>query len=365
VDPTLIGPGTKFSVTVADSDLNQNPQGTDNIPQATTADWVKLTSDATSAPTSTLGMEETGPNTGIFKATIKLSPRASTNAVPTFGGSGKDFTYQALPGDLVSVKYTDTKDGSGNKVVMSKIFKVVSVNPAMNATSASIAPGETITLVIADADANSDGEALDSIRIRITSDSDAVGFDLSAQETGVNTGVFKLNIPTTSTVSSGSITVKKGDSVSMKYTDTYPADYSDRVKQVNNPSKDFIAKVVVGSVSAGTGSTSPSKPMLKDFNGAEVKEVTVGSQVVLSTTIKNNNDAELPYVAIVEVRDSDKVTVFLSWQTGKLPASSETGVGIAWTPEAAGTYSVRTFVLSDLGSPQVLSPVAESTVTVT
>ncbi len=247
ISPTVIGPGTKFTISVTDADLNANPEGTESVEagMATnptlSADFVRLISDASGAPTLVVGMEETGPNTGVFEATVQLSPR--NNAAPTLGGSDFDWTYRADPGDILSVRYTDQKNAAGNKAVVSKTFLVQSFDPTITA-EASVAAGGVISLTVQDADANLDGDAQDSIRIRVTSDSDPVGMELSALETDINTGVFTLDIPTTIGVSSGSVTVKTGDSVYLKYNDKFPADFAERTKQVVDASKDFKTRKV-------------------------------------------------------------------------------------------------------------------------
>jgi hypothetical protein len=69
-------------------------------------------------------------------------------------------------------------------------------------------------------------------------------------------------------------------------------------------------------------------------------------------------------VALIEVRDSDGVTIFLAWQIGQLAGGDRTQVGLSWTPEDQGDYTVRTFVISDLNDPDILSEVSESDVTV-
>jgi hypothetical protein len=102
----------------------------------------------------------------------------------------------------------------------------------------------------------------------------------------------------------------------------------------------------------------------RDVQNRPVSEVTVGQQIVLSTQIVNNIGNDQPFVGLIEVRDDTGVTVFLSWQTGTLTPSGRTDVGISWTPEIAGDYEVRTFVISNLENPQILSPVARSEISV-
>jgi hypothetical protein len=150
----------------------------------------------------------------------------------------------------------------------------------------------------------------------------------------------------------------------VSYEDEFPGDYAQRVEDRDNPEKKFFYTFVVGLSSSGTAATTPSAPTVRDIAGDELAELTVGRQVVLSTTIKNNNANVQPFLAIVEVRNSQQVTESLEWQTGSLSPDGSADIGISWTPERAGTYQIRTFVISDFERLDILSPVAVSEVVV-
>ncbi len=363
VQPELVGPGTQITILTKDMDLNTNPQGVETINGAT-LEFLTLATDRSGFPTTKLGAEETGPNTGEFKTVIKLKPRTGTNAITLTGAGSKEVSNaEVLPGDLISLRYVDNKDANGNKVTASKVIKVQSWDPDMKLDKPSFAPGETITLTIADADANKDGEVTDSIKVKVTSSSDPVGFEVSGLETGPNTGVFTVSVTSTTSVSSGSITVANGGTVELKYTDAYPADYADRVKQVVDPSKDFVVRASIGT-GTDNRSTTPSAAEVKDAQGNAVSQVLAGQQVVLSTTVKNNEAGSTSYAAIVEVRDSNDITVYLNWQTGTLTANGETGIGLSWTPDQPGKYTVKVYVLSGLANPRILSQTVTSTINV-
>ncbi|MEO9321544.1 MAG: hypothetical protein ABI361_12835 [Nitrososphaera sp.] len=366
VTPTIVGPGTKVGIDVKDNDLNVNPQGVDLTDP--TADYLRITSDATNANVLSTGIqgEETGANTGIFHTKLTLTPAVGTATSGAFSGAGKEIFGTALPGDTISLRYTDQKDASGNKVTVATTFKVQSFDPTFSTDRQTIAAGDSFTLTVSDPDANTDGEAVDSIPIRAYSTSDAVGITLSALETGPNTGNFTVNIPTTTGVSAGSVSVKTGDTLTVKYNDKYPADFATRVKQVADPSKDFFFNTVIGS-SSGLGNnnaTSVTAPQTQSIAGTQVSQITAGQQVVLATTVQNNNNNAQPFAAIIEVRDSNDVTVSLTFQTGTLNAGGSLNVGSSWTPDTSGTYTVRTFIVTNIATPQLLSQTSTSTVNV-
>jgi hypothetical protein len=192
----------------------------------------------------------------------------------------------------------------------------------------------------------------------VRSDSDQVGEELSAIETGRDTGVFRLSFGTTAGTASGSISVNQGDDITVVYTDEFPADFEEEEED-----KDFEFVVTVGGGTT-TDTTTVTPPEPQDVTGQVLDEISAGQQVVLTTNVVNNNAGSQPFVALIEVRDSSGITVFLAWQTGTLPANGQTQVGLSWTAEFPGDYTVRTFVISDLANPDVLSEVSETEITV-
>jgi hypothetical protein len=63
----------------------------------------------------------------------------------------------------------------------------------------------------------------------------------------------------------------------------------------------------------------------------------------------------------MEARNSDGLTESISWQGGVLNGVNDSAeVGFSWIPEHAGASELRSFVLSNPETPQVLSPFADS-----
>jgi len=370
VQPELVGPGTSITVTVTDTDLNKDASGTDTFtPDEPNTDnfFVNFRSDRDEVNEASPKLEETGPNTGVFQFTIDLTTDANDCADDDLSASkyeahgGSNPTIGACPGDIISVRYEDEQSANGHSTVVSKAVEVKSFDPEFATDKESYGVGEKITLTISDPDANHDPDISDSLTdVRVFSDSDVVGETVSALETGKDTGVFKLSFSTSADSNSGSITAKKGDDVTVQYTDEFPANFVD-----TEDDHKFKFVIQIGTSEGTINTTTPTAPAVKDTQGKTLASVQTGQQVVLSTTVVNNNNDDTPFVAIVEVRDNSGVTTYLAWQTGSLNADGRAEVGLSWTPDQAGSYQVRTFVISDLGKPAILSPVVTSTVTVT
>ncbi len=367
VTPDLVGPGTELLVLVTDLDLDQDPQGTENYD---TPDpngdnfFVSFRSDRDEVGEASPDLEETGPNTGVFEFTIELltdeneceDDDLTSNKFVAAGGS--EPSLGACPGDLIAIKYDDEQVGGGGSRTVSAIVEVKAFDPEISTDKPSYAVGERITATIADADANRKPDIADSLTdIRITSDSDRVGEEISAIETGRNTGVFRLSFGTTSGIEGGAISVKTGDTVSITYTDDFPADFEEEEND-----KEFVFNIPIGTA-VGTVIT-PSEPVLKDVTGRELDEVCSGTQAIVTTVLSNTVDDSLPFVQIIEVRDSSGVTQKLDFQSGTLSAGGQSEVGSSWTPDQPGSYSLRTFAISNLNNPQVLSEVKETPTTV-
>jgi hypothetical protein len=274
-------------------------------------------------------------------------------------GGDTDSTIGACPGDLISIRYEDELTGGGGSTTVSEVVEVQAFDPEFVADKDSYAVGDRVTVTISDPDANRDSDIADSLTdIRVRSDSDQVGEELSAIETGRDTGVFRLSFGTTGGTASGSISVKQGDDITVVYTDEFPADFEEEEED-----KDFDFVIPVGGGTTDT-TTTVTPPEPQDVTGETLDEISAGQQVVLTTNVVNNNAGSQPFVALIEVRDSSGITVYLAWQTGLLPANGQAQVGLSWTAENPGDYTVRTFVISDLASPDVLSKIAETDITV-
>lgn len=92
-------------------------------------------------------------------------------------------------------------------------------------------------------------------------------------------------------------------------------------------------------------------------------DIEAGQQVMLTVTFSNQLDNEQSYVGIIEVRDSQDVTVYLALQSGVIGPGASSTIGSSWTAEEPSTYQLRSFAITDLQEPRILSAIASSEVT--
>jgi hypothetical protein len=286
-----------------------------------------------------------------------------SDGVIAFGVSSDEIDFPAEPGDTIAITYKDENHGKDGDDSINLVIEVKAYDPEISTDKEAYMPGDTMTVSIDDPDANRDPDVIDTLEdIRISTNGDAVGENFDAVETGANTGIFTVQVPIVEDFESDAVMANIGDTINIRYTDEFPIDYDPD----DEDDKDFTHSVIVGR-SAATGmseSTNPSKPEVKDITGQQLNEIHAGQQVVLTTTVTNNIEIDQPFVTLIEVRNLDDVTLFLAWQSGQLSADDEAQVGLSFQPEESGTYVVRTFVISSLADPKILSSVEESEFTV-
>ncbi|HKU49255.1 MAG TPA: hypothetical protein VJP79_04845 [Nitrososphaera sp.] len=110
----------------------------------------------------------------------------------------------------------------------------------------------------------------------------------------------------------------------------------------------------------------PQAPELKNQQGRPMANAVAGELAVISATIASGGNAteSQNFIAMVEARSSVGITQLLEFQTGQVSEDGSVEIGISWTPDEPGNYQLRTFLLSDLKNPEVLSAVTTKEITV-
>lgn len=121
--------------------------------------------------------------------------------------------------------------------------------------------------------------------------------------------------------------------------------------------------IVSSPVLAQESNLQPETPELKNQTGDILTNAATGELAIITTTITGSSTQPQGFVAMVEARNAIGITELLEFQTGQT-SQGNVEVGISWTPEEPGEYELRTFLLSDLQEPVVLSEVTTKKVTV-
>lgn len=127
-----------------------------------------------------------------------------------------------------------------------------------------------------------------------------------------------------------------------------------------------IEQQTVSKPAPSYSSVKFSEFVVNTFTGNAVNKnnLVTETQYSLTTEIKNLQSRELPFVAIMEIRDSEGFTLSLNFVSGKLPPNYSMNVGTVWTPSETGDYELRAFAITDFKTLNPLSSVVSTGVTV-
>lgn len=91
----------------------------------------------------------------------------------------------------------------------------------------------------------------------------------------------------------------------------------------------------------------------------------VAKETVVQSEIKNTNEEEQEFTYIVLIKNSEGVTVSLSWARGTLAPNQSLDMVQPWVPDAPGEYIAEIFVWESFDNPMPLSEKIVRTIVVT
>lgn len=305
-------PASILKMMLADSSSNSSPQKIDSVFGTVVVDAGAHIS------TAEILVEETGANTGVFGAKVRLNPSGLPS--PPALGAAKDVTVNALPGDTVTISAAAAQ---GRGAAASVTLQVASADPAMQAKCGGNLAGSAIAVAVSDFDANRDPEIQEVITVYASpSRLGVAGQVVQAVETGPDTGVFEGAVQTSRIASTTAIHVVAGDTVIFEYRDEFPSDYRERVQSAI-PAADkkpaFRAHALI-EADAGACSLTPS---LAPAIAAAVRE-----QATINATLANNAGQKIEYIAIFEVRNTRGFTELVGGQEGEVAAGGNSTASI-------------------------------------
>jgi hypothetical protein len=300
---------------------------------------------------------ETGPDTGVFEAEIALQgyvltqshngPASVANTCSTTDSTaGKLKTAGQTDGVSVSYEYNN------NVVVVASASIAFNIAEA-SFDSSSAGTGGSVTLSVTDADENANSAIIEDFNVDVYSDSDNGGFTLSMSETNEDTGVFEGTVYfTDSGASSGNtLRVSEGDTVTAEYSDkTLPEPYTD------SDTLTVASTLTIGTAFPPLERAPAANARVVDAFGSSVAEVSVDQQVQIAADVSNGQSKDQAFAYLVQVQDSDGVTVSLAWITGSLTAGQSMSPALSWTPGSSGSYTATVFVWESVDNPTALSP---------
>ena len=213
-----------IAVAVDDSDVDTSSSSTQTIE----TDRVVLTVAGLIVDLDDL--KESEPDSGIFETDIAIGP-----SVIGFNDNTKTTdTKQIQQGDIITVRYIDESDASGNKNSVSDSATFDLRNAVLQSDKSVYVIGQDALLTLIEADLNLDSGTIDNIGLdRINWDSEAydgslhdVRADLgpvptNLRETGENTGIFQVVITISDSILGNAL--ERGEEITLAYLDRGPS----------------------------------------------------------------------------------------------------------------------------------------------
>ena len=313
-------------------------------------------------PASTYTLAESGDDTGVFTGEIRLVGYTNDKAEITNEGtnscsgptSGTLALAAGADGVTVSYEYTNGEVSIGSAITSWNIAEVSLGDSSISAT------GSTLVRMV-DPDWDLHPFVINTKAVDLTSDSDSGGIQLTLTETDEHTGVFEgtLFVSTTSASSGSILRVSEGDTVTLEFEDTtLPAPYG------SGDTLTVAATATVGTAFPPLERAPAANARVVDAFGNSVAEVSVDQQVQIAADVANGQSKAQSFAYLVQVQDSDGVTVSLSWITGSLTAGQSLSPAMSWIPAASGSYTATVFVWESVDNPTALSPTTSVTIDV-
>ena len=299
---------------------------------------------------------ETGFDTGIFTGEVILtgfehdpSGDGIKHMPIETSGDGPTDGYLETPSDGgISVSYEFSEDETvfTSSIVRWNIGDVQWLEASYPASATGV-------LRIIDPDMNLNPEAVDNLDVNIASHTDASGITLTVTETNEATGIFEGTVFFTTTGGSSGhrLRVSEGDTVTADYADgTLPLPYT------TNDSVSITSTTIIGTIVPPLERAPATNLRIVDTFGSSIDAVSVDQQVQITADLSSGQDKDQDFAYLIQIQNSDGVTVSLSWIAGALSSGQSFSPSGSWTPTSAGTYTVTAFVWESIDNPTALSP---------
>jgi hypothetical protein len=350
----------RVHITIYAPDFNSDPNIVDTIGE-TQDDKVTVCTTGHCIPYK---LTETGTDTGIFSGYVTLTGDPTVKGNSGIDGNGMNPsgtmstcnpvcgpTDGFLPstgndGVSVSFEYTRNQVVTGSALIRWHIGEITWLQSNYPANSQGV-------LQITDPDMSITPDAINKFDTGVWSDSDSGGTKITMTETDKNSGIFQGTVYfSTNFPSSGNrLHVANSDTITGEYTDTtLPPPYSpsDQVR--------LLATTTIGTELPPLYRIPTNNPRILDSIGNMLNKVTLNQQVQIASDLANKQNKDQPFAYLVQIQDSNGITVSLSWITGSLSQNQSLTLSQSWTPTIAGTYTAQIFVWQSITEPDALSP---------
>ncbi|MHA7647832.1 hypothetical protein [Nitrosopumilus sp. S4] len=299
---------------------------------------------------------ETDVNSGVFTAEITLTGFShdadgdgEIDTTPRTFGSGPTSGFLEVDRDSGITISFEFADG----MILTKSVPVSWNLGVIQFAKEIFFTNDAIVVIVNDPDMNLNPEALDQIPIKVSSDSDVAGIDITAIETSESSGTFMGTFfPSQTSPSSGNrLYSVNGDNIIAKYNDhTLPKPYS------INDDLELVTLTKIDSSISPIDRLENSPVFLSDSLGNHLQSISESNQVQIVGSVTNEQNFMQKFVYIFQVKNSDNYVESISWIQGEISPNQILDLSQSWTPLKSGKYQIETFVWTSLKDPTALSP---------
>ena len=296
---------------------------------------------------------ETNVNSGKFTAEIILTGFSHDadgdgdfDTTPRTIGNGPTSGFLESDSDSALTITFEFADG----VVLTKSVPIQWNIGSIQFSEENYLSDQTATIHVIDPDLNLNPESLDHIPIKISSNSDVSGIEVSAVETSESSGIFTSTISFTQNSSSSGnrLYALPGDIIFAKYDDyTLPKPYS---------ISDNLAIKTSATIGASSLALQSLPIIFSDSMGNQISAVSTNDQTQIVGKIINPQNYKQKFVYLFQVKDENNFVVSLSWIQGEISANQNLDISQSWIPQQTGNYSIETYTWNSLTNAAPLSP---------
>ena len=298
---------------------------------------------------------ETSPSSGIFTGEIRLTgfknydARGDGQMDKTMGStSGKGPADGLLEceeeDELRVILKTKHDECNAGALIRWNIGEIQWEQPAYKL-------GNIGKVIVIDPDISLNPNMVNTIPIRVWSDSDPVGIESIAVETSNSTGIFTSDVQFGDKTTQNSLKVINGDIVTAEYVDrTLPDPYQ------SGDNVEITAGALIGEYQPPLERIEVKNPQILDEDGHQLSVVSAKQEIQIAADLTNMTDRTQPFEYIISIKDAKDVTIDTLSMTGTMIKNQSFTSSIFWTPKLPGRYLVTIYVWKSMDSLEPMSP---------
>ena len=342
----------KIIISVIAPSWNSSPNKIDSIGESESHE-IKISSGKNFL--NSYRLTETNSNSGIFSGEVTLTgflhdvdgdgafdtnPKTNGNG-PTNGFLESD-AYDSIS---ISFEFADN-------VVLVESIPVNWNHGTIKFSKDILLFNDLIQVGVIDYDLNLNPEMIDTVNIKVFSDSDATGLSLTAIETSERSGNFISTFSLSENISSGNnLYAISGDKITAKYNDyTLPKPFS------KSDSQYVEVSAYVDHSTSTINRIQVSPVFLSDGFGNPLNSFFPNTRMQIVGAIENQIRHDQEFIYFFQIKNSDDLVISLSWIQGKLSPNQILEISQSWIPTNSDNYILETYVWNSLNELNPLSP---------